>query len=84
MNEAITLLIAVAVLILHVWLCRRSPKFWYLGGIVPLLWVALLVFFVFQWENPLGRRLEDDRFPDASFHCVLDSGTSGGKEKRNR
>ena len=38
MNAAITLLIAIAVIILHVWLCRRSPKFWYLGGIIPLLW----------------------------------------------
>ena len=26
MNAAITLLIAIAVIILHVWLCRRSPK----------------------------------------------------------
>ena len=83
MNAAITLLIAIAVIILHVWLCRRSPKFWYLGGIIPLLWTALLVFFVFQRENQLGRGLENDCFPDTYFFPVLDSRTSGGKEKRN-
>ena len=61
MNEAITLLIAAAVLILHVWLCRRSPKFWYLGGIVPLLWVALLVSrcscFCFSTGKSIGEKI---------------------------
>ena len=56
MNAAITLLIAIAVIILHVWLCRRSPKFWYLGGIIPLLWTALLVF-LFSAGKSIGERI---------------------------
>lgn len=48
MNTAITLLIALVVILFHVWVCHRSPKYWYLGGIVPLLWIGLLVFLFFN------------------------------------
>ena len=44
MNTVMTLIIAFVVIVLHVWLCHRSPKFWYLGGIIPLLWIGVLVF----------------------------------------
>ena len=30
MNTVMTLIIAFVVIVLHVWLCHRSPKFWYL------------------------------------------------------
>ena len=48
MNTVITLIIAFVVIVLHVWLCHRSPKFWYLGGIIPLLWIGVLVFLFFN------------------------------------
>ena len=83
MNAAITLLIAIAVIILHVWLCRRSPKFWYLGGIIPLLWTALLVFLFFSGKINWGEDWKMTVFPTLIFFPVLDSRTSGGKEKRN-
>lgn len=53
MNTAITFIIAIVVIILHVWLCRRSPKFWYLGGVIPLLWVVLLVLLFFNGKISL-------------------------------
>ena len=44
MNTVMTLIIAFVVIVFHVWLCHRSPKFWYLGGIIPPLWIGVLVF----------------------------------------
>lgn len=69
MNAAITLLIAIAVIILHVWLCRRSPKFWYLGGIIPLLWTALLVFLFFSGKINWGEDWKMTVFPTLIFSC---------------
>ena len=69
MNAAITLLIAIAVIILHVWLCRRSPKFWYLGGIIPLLWTALLVFLFFSGKINWGEDWKMTVFPHLFFSC---------------
>lgn len=55
MNTAITFIIAIVITAFHVWLCRRSPGFWYLGGIIPFLWIVLLVFLFFNgkisWEE---------------------------------
>lgn len=81
MNEAITLLIAVAVLILHVWLCRRSPKFWYLGGIVPLLWVGLLVFLFFNGKIHWGEDWEMIVFPTLLFIVFWIQGHLAAKKK---
>ena len=47
MNPALTLVIAAAVTLFHFWASRRSPKYWFLGGIVPLVW-AVLVVVLFQ------------------------------------
>ena len=44
MNPALTLVIAFLVLAFHIWASRRSPRFWFLGGIVPLVWFGLLAF----------------------------------------
>ena len=76
MNTAITLIIAIVVIILHVWLCRRSPKFWYLGGIIPLLWIALLAFLFFNRKISWG----DDWKMLFSRH--LFSSCSGFKDTR--
>lgn len=35
MNPALTLVIAFLILAFHIWASRRSPRFWFLGGIVP-------------------------------------------------
>ena len=44
MNPALTLVIAFLILAFHIWASRRSPRFWFLGGIVPLVWFGLLAF----------------------------------------
>ena len=41
MDIAFSLIIAIIVVVFHYWACRRSPKYWYLGGIVPLIWIIL-------------------------------------------
>ncbi len=46
MGHVTTLLIAVVVILFHVWASRRSPKYWYLGGIIPLLWAGCIVFLL--------------------------------------
>ena len=43
MKIAITIIIALAIFIFHYWACRRSPKYWYIGGIIPFVWICLLV-----------------------------------------
>lgn len=48
MNTVMTLIVALIVIVVHIWLCRRTPKFWYLGGIIPLLWIVLLAFLFFN------------------------------------
>ena len=37
-GPALTLLLALVILLFHIWASRRSPRYWYLGGIVPLAW----------------------------------------------
>ncbi len=41
MDIAFSLIIAIIVVVFHYWACRRSPKYLYLGGIVPLIWIIL-------------------------------------------
>ena len=72
MNTVMTLVIALAVIVLHVWLCHRSPKFWYLGGIIPLLWIGVLVFLFFNDKINFGEDWKNDYFPDTYLFPVLD------------
>lgn len=55
MTPAITLVIALVVILFHYWASRRSPCYWYVGGIVPLAWGGLLaVLFrngTINWTN---------------------------------
>ena len=81
MNTVITLLIAIAVIILHVWLCRRSPKFWYLGGIIPLLWVAVLAFLFFNGKINLGEDWKMLVFPTLIFSLLWIQGHQVAKKK---
>ena len=81
MNAAITLLIAIDVIILHVWLCRRSPKFWYLGGIIPLLWIALLVFLFFNEKINLGEDWKIVVFPTLIFFLFWIQGHQAAKKR---
>ena len=43
-GPALTLLLALVILLFHIWASRRSPRYWDLGGIVPLAWFLCLGF----------------------------------------
>ncbi|WP_367923895.1 hypothetical protein [uncultured Ruthenibacterium sp.] len=48
MKIAILLVIALVIIIFHYWACRRPPKYWYTGGIIPLAWLILLTVLFFN------------------------------------
>ena len=81
MNTAITLITAVAVIILHIWLCQRSPKFWYLGGIIPLLWVASLVFLFLNRKISWGEDWKMIVFPTLIFFLFWIQGHQAAKKR---
>ena len=81
MNTAITFIIVIVVIILHVWLCRRSPKFWYLGGIIPLLWIGLLVFLFFNGKISLEEDWKIIVFPPLIFFLFWIQGHQAAKKK---
>ena len=81
MNTAITLIIAIVVIILHVWLCRRSPKLWYLGGVIPLLWIVLLVFLFFTEKTSFGEDWKMIVFPTLIFFLFWIQGHQAAKKK---
>ena len=81
MNIVITLIVAFVVIILHVWLCRRSPKLWYLGGIIPLLWIVLLVFLFFNEKISFGEDWKMIVFPTLIFFLFWIQGHQAAKKK---
>lgn len=44
MHSVTTWAVAIIVLSFHIWACYRRPRYWYLGGIVPAIWLILLAF----------------------------------------
>ena len=81
MNTVMTLIIAFVVIVLHVWLCHRSPKFWYLGGIIPLLWVGTLVFLFFNGKLNFGEDWKMIIFPTLIFFLFWIQGYQAAKKK---
>ncbi|HIQ99194.1 MAG TPA: hypothetical protein IAB23_05895 [Candidatus Scybalocola faecavium] len=81
MKTAITLIISIVIIILHVWLCRRSPKFWYLGGIIPLLWIVFLVFLFFSGKINLSEDWKMIVFPTLIFFLFWIQGHQAAKKK---
>ncbi len=54
MHPAVPWILAVIVLIFHYWACRRPPKYWYVGGIVPGIWAVLLAVLFYNGKvHPL-------------------------------
>lgn len=52
LRPVLTLAAALAVVVFHIWASRRSPKYWYAGGIVPALWLGVLAFL--GWRGRLS------------------------------
>ena len=81
MNTVMTLIIAFVVIVLHVWLCHRSPKFWYLGGIIPLLWIGVLVFLFSNGKINFGEDWKMIVFPTLIFFLFWIQGHQTAKKK---
>ena len=81
MNTVMTLIIAFVVIVLHVWLCHRSPKFWYLGGIIPLLWIGVLVFLFFNGKINFGEDWKMIIFQTLIFFLFWIQGHQAAKKK---
>ena len=81
MNTVMTLIIAFVVIVFHVWLCHRSPKFWYLGGIIPLLWIGVLVFLFFNGKINFGEDWKIIIFPTLIFFLFWIQGHQAAKKK---
>ena len=67
MNPVLVWVLAAAITLFHFWASRRKPKYWYLGGIVPALWLGALVFLFANGKIDLA---EDWRM--LVFHAALD------------
>ena len=81
MNTVMTLLVALVVIVLHVWLCHRSPKFWYLGGIIPLLWIGVLVVLFSNGKINFGEDWKTIIFPTLIFFLFWIQGHQVAKKK---
>ena len=81
MNTVITLIAAIIIIIFHVWLCRRSPNFWYLGGIIPLLWIALLIFLFSNGKINFGEDWKMIVFPTLIFILFWIEGQMAARKK---
>ena len=80
-HEYGTWIAAIIVLVFHIWACRRSPKFRYLGGIVPLLWIGLLVFLFLNGKITFGEDWEMIVFPTLIFFLFWIQGQQAAKKK---
>lgn len=81
MNPVLTLVLALAVTVFHFWASRRPPKYWYLGGIVPALWLAVLIFLLAKGAI---RPAEDWKmlvFPTAILLLIWLAGHEAAKKK---
>ena len=53
--KILILAIGFLLLVFHLWASRRSPRLWFLGGVIPLLYAALLV-----WRGMDGQLTDAD------------------------
>lgn len=81
MNTVMTLIVALIVIILHIWLCHRNPKFWYLGGIIPLLWIGVLVVLFSNGKINFGEDGKMIIFPTLIFFLFWIQGHQAAKKK---
>ena len=47
--------VVIALTLFHFFASYRSPRFWYLGGIVPLIWAGTLAFLFARGSIALGQ-----------------------------
>ena len=81
MNSILTLGIALLVVVFHAWASRRSPRYWFLGGIVPLVWAGLLLFLWFQGQVHLPSDWRMVLFPSILLLLIWLQGNQAAKKR---
>lgn len=81
MKVVISLMIAFVVIIFHYWACRRPPKYWYVGGIIPLVWVILLTVLFFNGMINWAEDWKTILFPTLIVLLMWGEGHEAAKKK---
>ena len=81
MNPVLTFVIALLVILFHTWASRRSPRYWYLGGIVPLIWLGLVVFLWSRGQIDLPADLRILIVPTVLLLLIWLQGSQAAKKK---
>lgn len=81
MNPIFTFGIALLVLVFHIWASRRSPRYWFLGGIVPLIWFGLLAILWSKGQISLPADLRMLIFPTLIFLLIWLQGNLAAKKR---
>ena len=81
MKDIIIGIIAIAVTVFHFWISRRKPKYWYLGGIVPVLWGAIVVFLFVKGMISVRNDWQMLLFPTVILILIWISGHETAKKK---
>lgn len=81
MKSFITVIVALIVIVFHIWASRRSPRYWYVGGIIPLLWVGVLAFLFINGQIDFKEDLRVIVFPTLIFLLIWLEGHQSAKKK---
>ena len=81
MNTVMTLIVALIVIVVHIWLCRRNPKCWFLGCSIPILWIVLLAFLFFNGKINFSEDWKMIIFPTLIFFLFWIQGHQAAKKK---
>lgn len=81
MNPVLVWVIAAAVTVFHIWASHRKPRYWYLGAIVPALWVGLVVFLAANGQLDLGEDWRNVVFPTVILLLLWLEGHQSAKKK---
>ena len=81
MKAAISLVIALVVIVFHYWACRRHPKYWYVGGIIPFAWIIFLAVLFFNGMINLAEDWKTILFPTVIVFLMWAEGHEVAKKK---
>ena len=81
MNPLLTLAAAAAITVFHIWASRRRPRYWYLGGIVPALWLGALMFLFANGKIDLAEDWRMLLFPTAILLLIWLEGHQAARKK---
>ena len=81
LRSILTLAAAAAITVFHFWASRRSPKRWYLGGIVPALWLGALGLLFWRGAVSLPEDLRMVVLPTLILLLIWAAGQQAAKKR---